>query len=444
MVPRDEIKIPLPCRACGKEREGAEFEFGANICKPCTSEYQTRYRQENRERTPKAWLSKKVADLLSREDASEITRALVMSIWNKQVKCCAISGLEMATEHGNPRSATIDKIDKQKGYTPDNVQLVCSCFGALKRACPSDGQVQAILDDYVAPITEAASRVAAFQAKQDLLDEMADPSASMPRVVKMTREEILFTNGEAVVADEGLLCWKRWRKIDGTASSTTTPPPEGEDGWVLVPLPEPPMERGPAWESWQEIQKRPGFVERLRGAPPTLSQEQRASLTAAEERLRAALSGEAENVLENSLEVLRRSYRPVAAPASAQPAIVSRPIVRPVSPRNALGIVERAEGGLEQVVKVPEGVEVVDANIQPPSPKEVEAENSRQAAERQRENRRLLEERDIAEMRRRVEEHDRRAGRPDGYRLVTDPSPLSGDADADEMFFFMTAYCTST
>ena len=51
----------------------------------------------------------------------------LMCIWEKQKKLCAISGLRMtwATGKASGTSISIDRIDQQKGYSPNNIRLVC-------------------------------------------------------------------------------------------------------------------------------------------------------------------------------------------------------------------------------------------------------------------------------------------------------------------------------
>jgi hypothetical protein len=63
-----------------------------------------------------------------------LTKRFLVKLWEKQEGICAITGLEMLEPVGyvasrvplkTPKTASIDRIDSNKGYTKGNVQWVC-------------------------------------------------------------------------------------------------------------------------------------------------------------------------------------------------------------------------------------------------------------------------------------------------------------------------------
>ena len=62
---------------------------------------------------------------------------IVIEILNKQGNKCAITGLDFDLSnheiyHRNPLGPSIDRIDSNKGYTPDNIQIVCVFYNCMK------------------------------------------------------------------------------------------------------------------------------------------------------------------------------------------------------------------------------------------------------------------------------------------------------------------------
>lgn len=64
-----------------------------------------------------------------------ISKEDLIDLWNKQEGKCAISKIPMTfnMDSGrNPYNVSVDQIDPAKGYTKDNIQLVCMCVNQLK------------------------------------------------------------------------------------------------------------------------------------------------------------------------------------------------------------------------------------------------------------------------------------------------------------------------
>lgn len=88
-----------------------------------------------------------------------ITKEDLKNLWDKQKGKCALSGLPMTYELRQGRiysNVSIDQIEHSKGYTPDNIQLVCMAVNQLK----SDFDMQTIYK-----ICEAICRNAARWGK---------------------------------------------------------------------------------------------------------------------------------------------------------------------------------------------------------------------------------------------------------------------------------------
>ena len=66
---------------------------------------------------------------------NELDINFLLDIYNKQKGKCAITGLKMTYSVGNGwtyKNVSIDRIDPTKGYTKENVQLVCWIINIMK------------------------------------------------------------------------------------------------------------------------------------------------------------------------------------------------------------------------------------------------------------------------------------------------------------------------
>jgi len=190
-------KLPLCtncCRVCGKTRNETEFKGNKRICKECdkrrikewktATNYQKQYMNPWLKRNPEAvarhketerdrlqsdpyiFLCYKLKDIrrkIKRADKNlslgtkqrsrlidrevTITEEELIALWDKQNGLCAISGMPMAHEFKNLRSASIDRIDSSKGYVPGNVQLVCQWVNYAKNN-HADAEIREVLAEY--------------------------------------------------------------------------------------------------------------------------------------------------------------------------------------------------------------------------------------------------------------------------------------------------------
>jgi hypothetical protein len=74
--------------------------------------------------------------LCRKPDRKNISKQLLLEKYHMQQGCCAISGVPMtwgrSGEGRIPTHISIDRIDNAKGYTLDNVQLVCFIVNRMK------------------------------------------------------------------------------------------------------------------------------------------------------------------------------------------------------------------------------------------------------------------------------------------------------------------------
>lgn len=146
-------KGELLCRKCGQYKTEDHFfndklqkyrHFKGTECKEC-----------QRVRKQKYWRTKEVEDLdnyirilvngcksrMSKGKRKyqsldfDITKEFIKELYLKQDGKCAISKIPMTYIAGSGKHITnvsIDRIDSNKGYTKDNVQLVCSQVNMMK------------------------------------------------------------------------------------------------------------------------------------------------------------------------------------------------------------------------------------------------------------------------------------------------------------------------
>lgn len=145
----------LRCRICGQYKPPECFYYSklekyrnykAPECKQCMSERKKRYRKNVPVRSD---IEKHLAILLNGcksriKHSSSIKRRnlqfdldykFLYELYKKQEGKCAISGLPMTYNVGHGRNyhnISIDRIDSTKGYTKDNVQLVCAQVNMMK------------------------------------------------------------------------------------------------------------------------------------------------------------------------------------------------------------------------------------------------------------------------------------------------------------------------
>lgn len=73
-----------------------------------------------------------------REYAYDIDQEYIEKLYEEQGGVCAISGIEMACKTHDIYNLSIDRIDSSKGYTKENVHLVCAIINNMKNEYSMD------------------------------------------------------------------------------------------------------------------------------------------------------------------------------------------------------------------------------------------------------------------------------------------------------------------
>lgn len=66
---------------------------------------------------------------------NDLTLDYLMYLWERQKGCCALTGIPMTYKFYEGRvntNVSVDRIDSTKGYSKDNVQLVCMAANQMK------------------------------------------------------------------------------------------------------------------------------------------------------------------------------------------------------------------------------------------------------------------------------------------------------------------------
>ena len=139
----------LRCLVCGRSLDPSEFDSHQEYairghrdgrCKECKRK-QNQEARENYDDKKRLYKTIQARVLGASERAKRkgipctITKEFILDLWNKQNGLCAISKIPMTYEMDSGRiytNVSIDQIEQGKGYTEDNVQLVCMAVNQLK------------------------------------------------------------------------------------------------------------------------------------------------------------------------------------------------------------------------------------------------------------------------------------------------------------------------
>ena len=67
-----------------------------------------------------------------RQQEFALTISDIVDCWNSQSGICAYSGRIMTLKAGNLHTVSIERIDSNKGYVPENTILVCQAINRMK------------------------------------------------------------------------------------------------------------------------------------------------------------------------------------------------------------------------------------------------------------------------------------------------------------------------
>lgn len=146
------------CTKCNQEQKFDDFPKGQNRCKICTKIYMDRWRNNNRKKINKnqklyhSTLKGRASVLLNaaKKRAKQRNEQFCLSlndvVQGLRLKKCSKTGLkfDFSTDNRgkkyqiNPLSPSIDKINPDDIYKPENVQYVCSWFNFAKGQMTED------------------------------------------------------------------------------------------------------------------------------------------------------------------------------------------------------------------------------------------------------------------------------------------------------------------
>lgn len=144
----EEGAIPMSktCAQCFVEKSLNDFnrvpksnrkDGRSRYCKTCTSERTKGYRAQS-PRT-RFTVSMNTARTTARRKslAFELSIEGLIGVWEKQKGLCFYSGVPMKySGDGTPESVSLERVDSNKGYTPDNVVLCCTIVNRMKSDLP--------------------------------------------------------------------------------------------------------------------------------------------------------------------------------------------------------------------------------------------------------------------------------------------------------------------
>lgn len=143
----------LTCKLCKKRKfkkyfgaryhKTGSYQNGKPVCAECDAKIQV----DSVYKSPRNYLSSRFRDMRQRAKKNGISFddtidiEFLMGMYKEQQGLCAVSGLPMtwmheklASNHGARRGTniSIDRIDSDNGYTPDNIRLVCDRVNKMK------------------------------------------------------------------------------------------------------------------------------------------------------------------------------------------------------------------------------------------------------------------------------------------------------------------------
>jgi hypothetical protein len=153
------------CPKCGISKPKTDFFKCSNTsdglhswCKSCCKEQNQVSKQKlvsTIEGRAKVFVVSCRASARRRNQECSITEADILQMWSEQYGICAYSGREMTLMPSKLNTVSVERIDSNVGYTPENTILVCQAVNRMK----SDFA----LDDFLALCRD----IAEFTASED-------------------------------------------------------------------------------------------------------------------------------------------------------------------------------------------------------------------------------------------------------------------------------------
>ena len=159
LKPKDYGNMRGLCHNCRKKLKIAQIKVGGKVCTKCNTYKNYEEYPSNKGlqdgfdswcrvcrvdarygsgQSLEAFFRSKLVKIKEdrRKISSDLTLEILITLWNKQEGICAISGEKMSYQRHrrkeNMSICSIDRIDSSKGYTLNNVQLVCWMVNRMK------------------------------------------------------------------------------------------------------------------------------------------------------------------------------------------------------------------------------------------------------------------------------------------------------------------------
>lgn len=134
-------EITSACVICGSTFSAQTI--WKKTCSPnCKKEYINIYSNKRRKDSIEGTLGSIVASCIYRAKKKnlpvDIDLMYVLRLLEKQQGLCAVTGIELmpsatnTKKESNPWTVSVDRIDSTKGYTKDNIRLVCLMYNICK------------------------------------------------------------------------------------------------------------------------------------------------------------------------------------------------------------------------------------------------------------------------------------------------------------------------
>lgn len=141
-------------RICGICNNSFEKKIGLlRYCSPeCSKLAHLKYHKEHRKASVENTLRSIIAGCKNRAKRKglecDITSEYVLDLLNKQNGLCSVTGIKLESSTANtkfnssPWTVTIDRKDSNKGYTKDNIHLVCYMYNSCKNRWSHEQVIQ--------------------------------------------------------------------------------------------------------------------------------------------------------------------------------------------------------------------------------------------------------------------------------------------------------------
>lgn len=137
-IPHQESEF-LQCRSCGQDRPAREFTSGRRVCTPCRSRYKQSRIKATRNSIEEyaAVLMWRVRDRAKKRPYGPPTLSAgwIVQQWDRQLGRCFYSGTPMSLQPG-PCLVTVERLNVNDGYTPENCVLACFCVNMMRGSVP--------------------------------------------------------------------------------------------------------------------------------------------------------------------------------------------------------------------------------------------------------------------------------------------------------------------